>query len=116
MATYETTDGNTNDKLVTRWYACDYKKAKEEVIPIMKNFYYTEIHADDNYGEILFESPKYSTVVKISSITPLETSVDFYITKKSSFDFKRGIEQIEAMYKELDKVLRFKGKGLHRNG
>ncbi|MFI3328851.1 MAG: hypothetical protein R3Y05_00040 [bacterium] len=116
MATYETSDINKKDELVTRWYNCDYNKAKEAVLKIMDNFKYNLVHTDDNYGEILFESVKYSTVVKITSITPIETGIDFYITKKSMLDFKKGIAQITSIYKELDKSLRFKGKGLHKNG
>lgn len=116
MATYETSDGNIKSELITRWYSCDYKKAKEEILPMMERFRYTLVHIDDNYCEILFESSKYSTVVKVSSLTPLETGIDFYVTKKSTFDFKKGITQITAMYAELDKVLKFRGKGLHKNG
>lgn len=113
MATISTQEKHKTPELVSRWYTNSYDEAKSAVLEIAKGYGYSISNINDQFAELFLLSNKYSLVVKITSLTPRETSVDFHLVSKGLLDFGKGKKHVIEWYAKLDKKLRFKGVGLH---
>lgn len=109
MATIETKHNHEIVDLHTRWYQNNYEQCKEAVVSIAKKLNYVVVNINDTFGELLVESSEFSHVFDISSVTPLNTSIDICVTSKKLF--KKPIPQICFLYEELNKALKFRSKG-----
>lgn len=110
----ETSENNKKEELVTRYYRNDYDACKSAIKKIATEKGYTFGGVNDEFCEILIDSKDFTIIVKIVSITPIETSVDFYVTSESIF--KNPTTHVTQWYDELKNKLNYIGKGLHKDG
>lgn len=114
MKQYETSDVNLNALLVTSWYTNDYMQCKMAIERVAKNLGFKIVGSNDVYKEILVVNSSFDLVVKVTTVNPRESGIDFCVTRKGLF--ANVPKQIDLWYTELNKQLQFKGKGLHKNG
>lgn len=114
MASIETAENQGNEELVTRYYRNDYDEVKVIIEKIVKRNDYTLVHVNDDFGEFLVEDETFTIIIKVMSITPIQTAIDFCVTNKKLF--KNCKHVIVAWYKALDESLQFLGKGMNKDG
>lgn len=114
MKKYETSDINSNPLLITNWYVDDYAQCKLAVENIAKNCGFVVVGSDDTYKELLVANSKIEFVIKITTINPRESGIDFCVTRKTFLI--NAVNIIDFWYSELKKQLQLKGKGLHKDG
>lgn len=113
MAVAETNENHKDENLITRYYRNDYVQCRQMIETICKNSDFDLININDDFQEILIETPGFVVNIKIICVTPLETAIDFIITSESFF--KRPSSHVIQWYEALDKSLQFIGKGLHKH-
>lgn len=115
MAVIETNENETIELLQTHYYKASYDEVKKAYLEILENLGHNVESINDDYCEIFSTVPHMSVTAKISSITPKETAIDFYVNAEYLlFSSKKGLEFIQTVYKGIAKSYEFKGLGLHK--
>lgn len=115
MLTIETNEKQSQEALQTHYYKTSYEKLKDRYLEILRELQIRIISIDDNYLEIFAEKPHMTVMAKIIEQTPVETSIDFYISAEYLFgNKKKALEFLASVYQKLEKSFELKGLGLHK--
>lgn len=113
-AIVETSERATLELLQTHYYKTSYEKLKESYLDILRKLNARIISIDDTYLEIFAETPHMAIQAKIIEQTPVETSIDFYISSEFLFGSKKKAYQfIQTVYDALGMTYELKGLALH---
>ncbi len=109
----ETSDTQSNVELRSHYYKCEYRVAKEAVIRYFKMRNHKVTNIDDNYGEILVETPSFHMIISIRKASSiLNVSVDIKVSVYRLIGLYKPHKLVKGLYDYLDKELPYKGKGL----
>lgn len=111
----ETNEKENIDLYKTHYYKTSYEKLKESYINFLNNKNFEIVSIDDNYFEIYAEIPHFSVQAKIIEQSPVETSIDFYISSEYLFGNNNKINKfLNEIYSFLEKQYQLKGLSLHK--
>ncbi len=110
---FETSNINSDNRLLNHYYGSDYYKTQETIISLMKKEGFTLLHVDNHYHEMLLEKKKIQVLVTLSEMGIYETGVSLKVNTSYLISFARGLKWIESFYEKLDKSLVLKNKGNH---
>ncbi len=111
----ETSEHAVEELLQTHYYKTSYEKLKNCYLDILERLRVRVISIDDNYLEIFAEQPHMAIQAKIIEQTPVETSIDFYISAEYLFgNKKKAYGFIQTIYQEIEKSFELKGLSLHK--
>jgi hypothetical protein len=109
----ETKDNHKNQALKSHYYKNEYRECKEAVLNYVNTKKYKVKNINDNFGEILIETSRFSAIITIRGVSMLETAIDLKVTVYSLIGAFKPHKQVKAFYDVLDKNLRYLGTGLH---
>lgn len=111
----ETGEHAAEELLQTHYYKTSYEKLKKCYLETLERLQVHVISIDDNYLEIFAEQPHMAIQAKIIEQTPVETSIDFYISAEFIFgNKKKAYDFIQTIYSALEKNFELKGLSLHK--
>ena len=114
-AVIETCENGRDELLQTHYYRASYKQIRDSYLELLEGLKHDIISVNDDYFEIASEYGNMSVVAKIIMQTPIETSIDFYISVESIFGGAgKARKFMEAIYAGLSKSFDAKGLGLHK--
>lgn len=115
MLNVETNEIAREEVFKTHYYKTSYEKLKTAFLAYAEKKQMSIVSIDDNYCELFVENgPRMSIQVKIIEQTPVETSIDFYISSEFLFGNKKKVALfLTEVYQELVKQFELKGLGLH---
>ncbi len=109
MKTLSTTDLNAKQELITRYYHNDFSQVKLAIESICRKSQFT-FQFNESFKEFLIDTPNFSTIITVVEITPVESSIDLYVSSKRMF--KKPSIHIKEWYVALDKNLNLIKKGV----
>lgn len=111
----ETRENQAIDLYKSHYYKTSYEKLKEAYIEFLNNEGIDIVSIDDNYFEIYAERPHFTVQAKIIEQTPIETSIDFYLSSEYLIGNTGKINKfLNDIYNHLGKKFELKGLSLHK--
>jgi CRISPR/Cas system-associated endonuclease Cas1 len=114
MASIETQEIGLKEVLTTHYYKASYDQIKDLYLEILEDMKQNVVSINDDYCEIFSENFTMSVTAKIIMQTPLETSIDFFISCESLFGKSKATKFIAEVYRRIEMKYQLKGLGLHR--
>ena len=109
---YETGDQVGDAMLVTHYYRNNYQQVKKGLLETADTLGFNVAYINDERKEFVFKRKDCEIIVTVINITPIETTVDFTINTYGVLSFGKGRKVIDELYKDLDKRLMLKGRGV----
>lgn len=113
MGCHNTYENHPDKRFKTHWYQESYSEAKYAVLEIAKGLEMSISSVNDEYQEIYLISPKYNLMIKITSFSIGETSIDLYLESRRKLDFFAWKRFMGFWHSELARKLTFIGIALH---
>ncbi len=101
----ETHDNSTNKDLLTHYYHCEYRKAKEVLLDYFKASQYHVKNIDDKYGEILVENSNFHMIVSIRREKVINVSIDVKVNVYRILALNKPYKIVNELYNYMDKHL-----------
>lgn len=109
----ETRELHSDPDLRTHYYRNSFKQCAEAFETLSKTGEFDIRNVNPEHGELYVISNGYDIIVTIIQVTPIESGIDFKINFFSFVGLGRPKKRAVSLYKELDKLLKFKGVALH---
>ncbi len=111
--TCETRELHSDPGLRTRYYRNNFKQCLEAFEKMASSGKFDVRNVNPEHGELYVISNGYDIIVTITQVTPIECGIDFKVNFFSFAGFGRPKKKVIEFYKDLDKLLKFKGTALH---